>query len=239
MRLRGRFGRVVVVAAATLLGGTVTAWTTTPDRVTTPAAAAVALTAPTPAPTGPSPAPTPETRSETSAAPTASAKQDVNTHNVDEHDVNSTAPMGVTPTTVNIPRLNIEMPVIPTGVDSVGEMEIPPSPLDAGWYRYGPGVGAQRGAAVIAAHVDAEGQVGPLARLGTTRQGDELTVRAGASEYRYRIESVTQIDKDALDLPGLFDRGGTPRLHLVTCGGRFDRAEGHYEDNVVVVAVPE
>ena len=31
---------------------------------------------------------------------------------------------------------------------------------------------------------------------------------------------------------------GRPRLVLVTCGGRFDQAAGHYVDNVVVTAVP-
>ena len=70
------------------------------------------------------------------------------------------------------------------------------------------------------------------------RQGDELAVRGAEREYRYRIQSVTQIDKDALDLPGLFSRSGPSRLHLVTCGGRFDRWVGHYEDNIVVVALP-
>jgi hypothetical protein len=31
---------------------------------------------------------------------------------------------------------------------------------------------------------------------------------------------------------------GRPRLVLVTCGGPFIESQGHYRDNVVLVAVP-
>jgi hypothetical protein len=31
---------------------------------------------------------------------------------------------------------------------------------------------------------------------------------------------------------------GPPRLAIVTCGGPFDAATGHYVDNVIVWAVP-
>jgi hypothetical protein len=41
------------------------------------------------------------------------------------------------------------------------------------------------------------------------------------------------------DLPAdLFSRQGPPTLTLITCGGAFDEATGHYVDNVVVVASP-
>jgi hypothetical protein len=38
--------------------------------------------------------------------------------------------------------------------------------------------------------------------------------------------------------PSLFDTAGPPRLALVTCGGPFDSATGHYLDNIIVWAVP-
>ncbi len=43
---------------------------------------------------------------------------------------------------------------------------------------------------------------------------------------------------DAPDLDALFTRDGPPRLHIVTCGGNFDRKARHYDENVVVVANP-
>ena len=65
---------------------------------------------------------------------------------------------------------------------------------------------------------------------------DVNTTADGVVEYQ--VESVEQVAKLALDTASLFDRAGGHRLHLVTCGGRFDRSTGSYEDNVVVVARP-
>jgi hypothetical protein len=38
--------------------------------------------------------------------------------------------------------------------------------------------------------------------------------------------------------PSLWVSTGTPKLALVTCGGPFDSATGHYLDNVIVWAAP-
>lgn len=54
----------------------------------------------------------------------------------------------------------------------------------------------------------------------------------------YEVVSVEQVAKLSLDTASLFDRAGGHRLHLVTCGGRYDRSTNSYEDNVVVVARP-
>ncbi len=47
-----------------------------------------------------------------------------------------------------------------------------------------------------------------------------------------------QVDKDELPTQELFRVTGTPTLTLITCGGSFDRSVRHYEDNIVVRAVP-
>lgn len=44
-------------------------------------------------------------------------------------------------------------------------------------------------------------------------------------------------DKGALPT-SVYSTNGPSRLFLVTCGGRFDPGSGHYEDNVVLTAVP-
>ncbi len=36
----------------------------------------------------------------------------------------------------------------------------------------------------------------------------------------------------------LFTRTGDRMLYLVTCGGPFNAALGHYRDNVILTAVP-
>jgi hypothetical protein len=52
------------------------------------------------------------------------------------------------------------------------------------------------------------------------------------------VTTVTSVRKTSLDLPGLFARDGPPLLHVVTCGGDFDREKRRYDENVVVTAEP-
>jgi hypothetical protein len=41
------------------------------------------------------------------------------------------------------------------------------------------------------------------------------------------------------DLPlDVYSQTGPPRLVVVTCGGPFDTATRHYDDNVILTAVP-
>jgi hypothetical protein len=49
---------------------------------------------------------------------------------------------------------------------------------------------------------------------------------------------VREYPKSTLPWSTLFSVGGPGRLALVTCGGAFDPATGHYADNVVAFALP-
>ncbi len=53
----------------------------------------------------------------------------------------------------------------------------------------------------------------------------------------YRVTMIKTVAKNRLP-QALFTRTGDPKLYLVTCGGPFNTATGHYRDNVVVTAVP-
>lgn len=142
------------------------------------------------------------------------------------------------PTRLRIPRLDASLPVSPVALDADGAMELPVSPSAAGWYRFGPSPGTP-GATVIAAHVDAPGEGrGPLAGLVKLKAGDAIEVDAGGATLRYRVVEVLRIDKGELDVDAVFSRAGDERLHVVSCGGVFNRATRHYEDNVIAIAVP-
>jgi sortase (surface protein transpeptidase) len=131
------------------------------------------------------------------------------------------------------------MRVVPVGVARDGEMALPPTPAQVGWYRYGPRPGDDSGSTVLAAHLDMPGYgVGPIAAVEELRRGDVITVRSAEVTRRYTVTSVTSIRKTSLDLAALFARDGPPRLHVVTCGGRFDPEAHRYDANVVVTAEP-
>lgn len=142
------------------------------------------------------------------------------------------------PTRLSIPAIGAALRVVPVGVGERGAMVVPDDPATAGWYRYGPGPG-EDGATVITAHVDSkELGPGPLARLRDVRAGEVITVTTGEERSTYRVKAVYSAGKEELDVDRLFRREGPPALHVVTCGGDFDPATGHYEDNVIAVAEP-
>lgn len=148
---------------------------------------------------------------------------------------------GPRPVAVGIAQLGAAVDVEPVGVAEDGQMEIPAFAETAGWYRFGARPGDERGTAVIAAHVDsiASGGIGPFAALAEAREGDEIEVLLeDGSTVVYVVDGVERLAKKGIDWEEVFVRDGPPRLVLVTCGGRFLRELGHYEDNVLVSAAP-
>jgi Sortase domain len=145
----------------------------------------------------------------------------------------------IEPMRLHIPRLEIDVAVVPTGVASDGQMALPERVDQAGWYRFGPAPGASTGSAVLAGHVDSRRYgVGPLSRLSSGQPGDEIAVqRRDGSVVAYRVVSVAQVDKRGLPVDQVFVRDGTPTLRILTCGGPYSPGAG-YRDNVVVTAQP-
>lgn len=142
------------------------------------------------------------------------------------------------PVALRIDAFDIDMPVTEVGIEADGQMEVPESAAVAGWYRYGPAPGSAEGSAVIAAHVDdSEMGLGPFSRLRDIEVDTELVVTtADGVEVAYVVDAREQTSKQEVDMDLVFDRSGQHRLVLVTCGGRWNRDVGHYDDNVVVYA---
>jgi sortase (surface protein transpeptidase) len=152
-------------------------------------------------------------------------------------DVRKPSRAALPPVRLSVPAVGIDLPVRPVGVAEDGQMALPADPAVLGWYRHGPAP-AERGSAVLAAHVDSwEHGIGPLARLRDVEVGDALVVRTARGTVPHTVTAVQRYPKQAL--PGsVFARAGTPRLRLITCGGEFDAAAGHYRENLVVTAEP-
>ncbi len=140
------------------------------------------------------------------------------------------------PLSLTIPGLDLDqVPVIASGVTATGEMEVP-SPLEVGWYRYGPTPG-EPGSAVLAGHIASEGVDGAFRYLERLKPGDQLSVAFNdGSVTNFVVDEVVDYAKSALPFDELFARSGTSQLALITCGGDFDAQARSYEDNLVVVA---
>jgi LPXTG-site transpeptidase (sortase) family protein len=219
---------VATALAVALLAGLVTFWVTRPSDALSgvPAAEGIGASArpagaSSPAePTGAPPAQRatqPTARPATQAAPT-------------------TRPA---PTRFTIERLGVDMRVRAVGVARDGEMALPRTPAEVGWYEFGPRPGDPRGATVLAAHLDMPGYgAGPITAVEKLRRGDTLVVRSGGTTTRYAVSDVRSVRKAQLDLPALFARNGAPVLRVVTCAGAFDAETRSYDRNVVVTATP-
>jgi len=143
------------------------------------------------------------------------------------------------PVALHIPAIDQDAPIVATGVDPNGDMEVPANVNDVAWYRHGP-VPGEPGSAVLAAHVDLARQgPGVFFRLHELEPGSAISIDFddGSSET-YLVEARTLYDKEELPTAVVFSREGPPVLTLITCGGAFDERVKRYDGNVVVYAVP-
>jgi sortase (surface protein transpeptidase) len=135
-----------------------------------------------------------------------------------------------------IPAIGVDAAVVPEGTDSTGALQVPPltAPNLAGWWDGGAAPG-QDGPAVIAGHVDSA-QAGALVfwNLRLLKPGDTVTV--DPSGVTFAVTAVTQVAKTSFPTSEVYGPTPGPELRLVTCGGTFDSATGHYLSNLIVYA---
>jgi sortase (surface protein transpeptidase) len=147
-------------------------------------------------------------------------------------------PAAIAPASVEVPRLGITSSLVPLGLNPDGTIAVPSldEPMQASWYSEGPAPG-EVGPAVVLGHVDARGEPGIFHRLREVAEGDEITIgRADGTALRFVVTRVAQVAKAEFPTAEVYGPTAEPQLRLITCGGSFDRAAGHYRDNVIVFA---
>jgi hypothetical protein len=142
------------------------------------------------------------------------------------------------PLAIEIPALGVAGPLEELTVEpGTAELVAPADPARAGWFAAGV-VPGDRGPAVVGGHVDSRDGPGVFAELATLDAGDRITVtRSDGSVVRFAVTTVRRHPKDRFPSAAVYGPAPGPELRLVTCGGRFDRSERSYQDNVVVEAV--
>jgi hypothetical protein len=153
-----------------------------------------------------------------------------------------------------IPVLRVDAPLVPegaVGAPGTAALSIPNDIHTVGWWdglvndsgrtvtERAPRPG-QPGVAIIAGHVDsAAAGPGALYDLKDLRVG--ATIEIADSHHhlsRWRVDARPQLTAKTSLPSALWVRGGPARLAIISCGGPFDAATGHYIDNVVVWATP-
>jgi LPXTG-site transpeptidase (sortase) family protein len=142
------------------------------------------------------------------------------------------------PVKIRIPGIGVDAPVMKVGRDADGTVQVPPLAEHnlTGWYQYGPSPG-QRGPAVILGHVDSTTGISVFYYLKNMHAGNKVYVTlADGKVAAFAVDGLQKVAKDAFPTASVYGKAGYPSLRLITCGGPFDEATGHYVDNVIVYA---
>jgi Sortase domain len=144
------------------------------------------------------------------------------------------------PVSVDIPAIGVHTQLLRLGVNADGTVQVPPLTTtgadEAAWLRYSATPG-QIGASVIEGHVDSYRGPAVFYRLGALRPGDtiDVTLADGVTGI-FRVTGVREYAKDKFPAKVVYSDANFAALRLITCGGAFDYATGHYLSSTVVFA---
>jgi Sortase domain len=143
------------------------------------------------------------------------------------------------PVSIDIPVIDVQSTLQYLGLTAEGALQVPaPGPRydEAAWYKYSPTPGS-RGPSVISGHVDSTQGPSVFFNLGDLRPGAKVLItRADGSVAVFKVDGVRRYPKDHFPTQLVYGNTDHAALRLITCGGRFDHATGHYLDNIVVFA---
>jgi hypothetical protein len=141
------------------------------------------------------------------------------------------------PVALVIPAIGVSTSLIRLGLTPAGALQVPSTTSVAGWYTGSARPGAI-GSAVIAGHIDSVSGPGVFFRLRLLHPGNRVYVRrANGSLAVFRVTAVHSYLKTRFPTVAVYGPEPNAQLRLITCGGTFDYATGHYLSNVIVYAV--
>ncbi len=161
-----------------------------------------------------------------SSAPSSSATTSTSTN------VPARLPVRPNPARLQVPAAQIDSSLDPLVVDPSGRIQVPDTTDTVGWWR----TKKKDSPILLVGHVDSK--VGPAIfyRLRKLRPGDPIMVTFDNGVVSsFRVRATERVDKDEFPTEKVYV-ANPGEIRLVTCGGKFNRRTGHYEDNIVVYA---
>ena len=140
------------------------------------------------------------------------------------------------PVSLTIPLIGVRTRLIILGRTPGGSLQVPATTSVAGWYAGSPRPGAI-GSAIIVGHIDSYRGPGVFFRLSELRPGNRVYVRrADGTSVMFRVTAVQKYLKSHFPTQAVYGPTPDAELRLITCGGAFDSATGHYLSNIVTYA---
>ena len=143
------------------------------------------------------------------------------------------------PVSVHIAAIGVDSKLLRLGLNSDGTIQVPSIRTSSGraaWYKYSATPG-QIGSSVIEGHVDSVQGPAVFFRLGALHPGDiiDVTLADGITAI-FRVTGVREYAKSSFPAKAIYGATDFAALRLITCGGAFDYATGHYLSSTVVFA---
>lgn len=144
---------------------------------------------------------------------------------------------GGTGARLRIPSIGVDAAIQAVGKTATGEMGIPANGHDVAWYAPGARWGTA-GNVAIAGHLDnRDGSPAVFWRLGDLSAGDEAYVDDPSGRtFRYVVDTKLAFLVDEAPLARLFGATDERNLNLITCHGRWSRAQHRYNQRLAVIA---
>jgi len=137
------------------------------------------------------------------------------------------------PVSIRIPAIGVSVSLSQLGLNADKSAQVPTKFAEPGWFKLGPTPG-QKGSAVILGHVDDKKGPAVFFKVKTLKAGDKVDVSlTNGVISHFVVKTVETYSKTAFPAKKVYGSQGFSALQLVTCGGKFDKATGHYESNVV------
>jgi sortase (surface protein transpeptidase) len=140
------------------------------------------------------------------------------------------------PVQLTIPSIGVRTGLVHLGLTSSGTLQVPSTTSVAGWYTGSARPGAI-GSAVIVGHIDSTSGPGIFFRLNLLHPGSRVYVRRSDGTLAvFRVTAVRSYLKAHFPTVAVYGPQPDAELRLITCGGAFDFATGHYLSNTIVYA---
>ncbi len=142
---------------------------------------------------------------------------------------------GLIPSTLLIPKLNIQAAVEKVGLTKDNYMDVPVNAANVAWYMYGPKP-SEPGSAVIAGHFDTpSGRPAIFYQLNKLKLGDEVEiVSENAIHSKFVVTNIENVPYDKFPEEKIFLNHEGKNLYLITCGGIWDPAKQTYSNRIIV-----
>jgi LPXTG-site transpeptidase (sortase) family protein len=140
------------------------------------------------------------------------------------------------PRTIRIEKLNEKGIVLKLGLLKSGNLDVPRSIYNAGWYEASSKPG-EAGAALIVGHSTGPSKVGLFGRLGELNSGDKITIERGDGRLvNYRVVSKKTFATDKVDMVSAMVpvTPGKSGLNLMTCAGDYEGVREGYNQRLIV-----